>query len=311
MHRFWETVIEPVFEILQPQVIVEIGSARGDNTKKILEFCRRGNATLHVIDPMPGYNVSDWEREYDRHLVFHKDLSLNVLPHIGGLDASLIDGDHNWFTVFNELKLIENRCNEDSRNFPVVMLHDVGWPYGRRDVYYEPGRIPERHLNPYAQRGMRLGLSELQENGGFNRGFHNALREGGSQNGVITAVEDFIAQTDQDLRLMQLPGMYGLGILIPSHVRESTGGFLETLELPPNIYRHIERVEKAFIEAETARQENNIALRQLERRRASELENSRNRMQQQNANLQKQNDALRQRLERVGRKDWQPDNPNG
>ncbi|MEI0736392.1 hypothetical protein VQ056_06415 [Paenibacillus sp. JTLBN-2024] len=27
--------------------------------------------------------------------------------------------------------------------FPVVMLHDIDWPAGRRDMYYFPESIPE------------------------------------------------------------------------------------------------------------------------------------------------------------------------
>ena len=40
---------------------------------------------------------------------------------------------------------------------PVLILHDVCWPYGRRDLYYVPERIPEEFRQPYAQRGMRPG----------------------------------------------------------------------------------------------------------------------------------------------------------
>ena len=62
MQRFWETVIEPVFEAVQPKTIVEIGSDQGGNTENLLEFCRKTGSTLHVIDPAPGYDVSEWQR---------------------------------------------------------------------------------------------------------------------------------------------------------------------------------------------------------------------------------------------------------
>ncbi len=51
MRLFWETVIEPIFEILQPGVIVEIGSSAGGNTSNILEYCRRSGAKLHIVNP--------------------------------------------------------------------------------------------------------------------------------------------------------------------------------------------------------------------------------------------------------------------
>ena len=112
MRRFWETIIEPIAGILQPEVIVEIGSDRGDNTRNLLEFCQENDATLHVIDPLPKYDVSEWQEHYGDHLVFHRALSLDALPSIDRMDLVLIDGDHNWYTVFKELKLIEKRCKE-------------------------------------------------------------------------------------------------------------------------------------------------------------------------------------------------------
>ena len=38
MYYFWDTVIQPVLEILQPKTIVEIGSDQGHNTENLLEY---------------------------------------------------------------------------------------------------------------------------------------------------------------------------------------------------------------------------------------------------------------------------------
>ena len=136
MYYFWDTVIQPVLEILQPKTIVEIGSDQGHNTENLLEYCQQQNAKLHVIDPWPKYEISDWEEEYGESVVFHLSLSLNALPLVEQCDLVLIDGDHNWYTVFNELKLIEKLSDKQSQPFPLILLHDIGWPYGRRDLYY-------------------------------------------------------------------------------------------------------------------------------------------------------------------------------
>ena len=61
------------------------------------------------------------------------------------MDAALIDGDHNWYTVYNELKLLAATAREADAALPVLVLHDVGWPYGRRDLYYAPEQIPEEY----------------------------------------------------------------------------------------------------------------------------------------------------------------------
>lgn len=205
MQRFWETVIEPVIEVLRPESIVEVGSDAGGNTKNLLEFCRRSGATLHVVDPLPKYDVDEWREHYRERLVFHKDLSLDALPRIDGFDLVLIDGDHNWYTVFNELKAIEKRCENLSIPFPLVMLHDIGWPYGRRDLYYDPATIPAEHRKPYEKKGLRPGLVGLAEKGGLNPHLCNATHENEPRGGVLTAIEDFLKQTEHDLDLLKVP----------------------------------------------------------------------------------------------------------
>ena len=181
--------------MLQPKILVEIGSSHGENTKNLLEFCQQTDAKLHVIDPLPKYSVSSWQERYGDHLIFHSTLSLNALPLIDHFDVVLIDGDHNWYTVFNELKLIERQCAQSSRPFPLVMLHDIAWPYGRRDLYYDPQTIPDAYRQPYESKGLKLETTGLLENEGLNQGLFNASHEGGAHNGVLTAVEDFVDQT--------------------------------------------------------------------------------------------------------------------
>ncbi|HJQ29137.1 MAG TPA: class I SAM-dependent methyltransferase [Rubrobacter sp.] len=261
MQRFWETVIEPIFEAMQPKIIMEIGSDQGGNTENLLEFCRKSGSTLHVIDPAPGYDVSEWQREHGEHLVFHKDLSLAALPSVEHFDAVLIDGDHNWYTVFNELKTIERLCDERSREFPLVMLHDIGWPYGRRDLYYDPDSIPEEHRKPYEKKGMLPGVESLLDKGGLNQHLHNAVRENAPRSGVLTAVEDFMEESDLQLELTRLPGIHGLGVLIPSQLIDSNAqlaDFLEQLRFSPFVQRYIEGVEKARLENQIIQQEERV-----------------------------------------------------
>ena len=49
-------------------------------------------------------------------------------------DCIIIDGDHNWYTVFNELTIIEKR--NLLKEGGTIFFHDIAWPYGRRDMYY-------------------------------------------------------------------------------------------------------------------------------------------------------------------------------
>jgi hypothetical protein len=319
VHQLWDTIIEPVLEALQPKTLVEIGSDQGFNTRNLLGFCQRHDAVLHVIDPLPKYDVVAWQEQYGKHLVFHKALSLDALPTIDRFDAVLIDGDHNWYTVFNELKLIEGRCKDSSRDFPLVMLHDIGWPYGRRDLYYDPETIPEEYRKPYKHSGLRPESEELVEAGGLNRNLANAVTENDPRNGVLTAVEDFLEETEHVIELMQLPGLHGLGILVPSKLKEQNAELaevLEVLDLPPTVARFIELIEEARLREDIGRQEQLVRYERLKTRlekekskpekeksklekEKSKLEKEKSKLEKEKSKLEKEKSKLREQKNRL------------
>ncbi|TCP69694.1 class I SAM-dependent methyltransferase [Baia soyae] len=215
MHPFWEKVIKPILRMEKAKTIVEIGANGGMNTVKILDYCRKVNGTAYIIDPYPKFHVGALKKNYQRHMKMRRLTSLMALPNISQYDAVLIDGDHNWYTVFNELGVIERRAKKIEK-FPLVFLHDTEWPYGRRDMYYMPETIPEAYRKPYEQKGMCPGVSELVE-GGCNHHLNNALYENGEKNGVLTAIEDFLKKTSFNLTFHKVLPCSGLGILIPSN----------------------------------------------------------------------------------------------
>lgn len=215
MNRFWNKVILPIIKGINAKHIVEIGCFTGENTKNILKYCTKNNAKLSAIDPKPAFNIAQWNRIYKNNFSFHKDTSLNALPLIKDYDIVLIDGDHNWYTVYNELKIIEKF--NINKVFPIVLLHDVAWPYARRDVYYNPNNIPNSYLHPYKKLGMVPNQSDLVEKGGINWSLNNAIYEGGSKNGVLTAVEDFFKETNMSLTFKMTDKSNGLGIIYHSN----------------------------------------------------------------------------------------------
>ena len=148
---------------------------------------------LHVIDPVPQFDPAEHERAFPGRYVFHHGISHDVLPTLPPCDVALVDGDHNWFTVYHELKMLAATARDAGVPLPLLVMHDVGWPYGRRDLYYEPSRIPEEFRQPYRRAGMRPGISQLRI-GGMNVDLDNAEHEGGPRNGVLTAVDDFVAR---------------------------------------------------------------------------------------------------------------------
>ena len=247
MQRFWESIIEPALKVLKPKVIVEIGAGSGKNTRKLIEFCGEHGAKLHAIDPEPGFDTDKFTKNHGDYFVFHKALSLDTIGKIGPFDAVLIDGDHNWYTVYNELKLIE-RCSEEMPfPFPLVMLHDTGWPYGRRDLYYNPENIPTEFRKPYEKKGILPGSSGLLDEGGLNRAFFNAITEGGPQNGVLTAIEDFVKGDRDKYAYYNIPGLNGLCIILPKQMENedtALSQFIEGIKIGNAIQDHINKLAK-------------------------------------------------------------------
>lgn len=230
MFPLWESVIAPVLDAAGARRVVEIGALRGDTTVRVLQHLGPG-AELHVIDPSPGFDPSGLAGEGRAHCVVHKGLSLDVLPDLGPVDAALIDGDHNWYTVLHELRALAATAHSTGAPLPVLVLHDVGWPYGRRDLYYDPATVPEEHRQPHRRAGMRPGTPGLLRPGhGLSQGHWNAEVEGGPRNGVRTALEDFIGEHDGDLRTVDVPLYFGLAVVVERSRLDATPGLVEVLD---------------------------------------------------------------------------------
>ena len=107
---------------------------------------------------------------------------LDALP-----DAVVIDGDHNYFTLSEELRLIAELA--DGERLPLLMFHDVA---GRTsDATPSTTRPDPEDKRPPI--GKDVGL--VPGNPGVDPlGLEYpwaALHEGGPRNGTLTAIEDF------------------------------------------------------------------------------------------------------------------------
>jgi hypothetical protein len=186
----------------------EVGASGGICTDHLL---RVPDISYTIIDPCLD---ADLDRKYasDRRVTVQRSLSLDALPRLANTyDCFVIDGDHNWYTVFNELRLIHER--RMLRPGGMIFLHDVDWPYGRRDMYYQPETIPPEYRHEYERKGMIRGRSELANSEGENSCYLNAVREGGLRNGVLTAIEDFLREHPSDYHFCRVGMHSGLGIL--------------------------------------------------------------------------------------------------
>lgn len=243
MYRFFDPVIRPLLEVARPQVVVEIGSDRGYGTELLVDWCHSNGAILHSVDPLPKYDVDDWMARWPGTLICHRHLSLNALPDIGAADFVCIDGDHNWYTVSHELEILSRSATAAGRAFPLTLLHDVGWPYGRRDLYYDPDTIPGAFRHPHRKGGL-VPEEKAISNRGFNDHLENAIHEGTPRNGVRTAVEDFVSDAAQELLVKYLPGIHGLGMIVDKAASDEVVAAMERTFEAPTLLELLDAVER-------------------------------------------------------------------
>ncbi len=234
--------MEPLLAALQPRRLCEIGVDQGLFTRRLLAWGRENGCAYVGIDPAPGASVAELVSPDGRLAVGR---SLDVLPGLEPCDAYFIDGDHNYHTVRHELDLI---ARADSASGPIVFVHDVSWPFARRDMYHQRDAIPPEARHPASEElGVTLESNDLVAGGLRSPGqYAIAQQPGGERNGVLTAVEDFLADTaGHDWQSVIVPLAYGLAILcrpasLPEGCRavfdelrtafKTLGGFLESCE---------------------------------------------------------------------------------
>jgi HAD superfamily hydrolase (TIGR01549 family) len=214
LHSFsaFRGILAPLLAVLRPQSICEIGVEGGLGAGFLLECCREIGCRYTGIDPALPDPVRQMIEDAGHRLVPKK--SLAVLADLPLQDVYFIDGDHNYYTVRNELAIILNAARRADR-YPCILLHDVAWPCARRDFYYCPSDIPDEARHEYDfECGVALDHPELVRGGFRSCGIYAlAKREGGPRNGVLTAVEDALVDGNSDWELIIIPVVFGLGIL--------------------------------------------------------------------------------------------------
>jgi hypothetical protein len=200
-------VMLPCLDAAAARSVVEVGAYAGDLTRVLVDWAAKSGASVAAIDPSPQDSLVELAQANDK-LELVRETSLEALKHVEIPDAVVIDGDHNYFTVSEELRLIDERAGAE---LPLLFFHDVGWPHGRRDDYFAPEQIPEDQRQPLAEGGgLFPGVEGIRPGGLPYKGA--AAHEGGPRNGVLTAVEDFVEGRDE-LRLAVVPVFFGLGVV--------------------------------------------------------------------------------------------------
>jgi hypothetical protein len=202
-------VVLPCLDAAGARSIVEVGAFAGTLTEVLVGWAERTAASVIAIDPEPRPELERLAFERAA-LELVRETSLEALARIEPPDAVIVDGDHNYFTVSQELRLIEEGAQ--GAGLPLLLLHDVCWPHGRRDDYFAPDAIPAEHRAPLAGSSGGLYPGDPGLRPGALPYPRSAAREGGRRNGVLTAVEDFL-RGREDLRLAVVPAFFGLGVI--------------------------------------------------------------------------------------------------
>jgi hypothetical protein len=199
----------PCLDVVRARSVLEVGAFAGDLTRVLVDWASGTGARVGAIDPAPQAGLEALADEHPE-LELIRRTSLEALGEVELPDAVVIDGDHNYWTVSQELRLIGERA--PGGDLPLLLFHDVCWPHGRRDDYYDAEQIPPDARHPVAgdRGGIFPGEPGLRAGGGLPYP-RSAAHEGGPRNGVLTAVEDFAATRD-DLRLAVVPVFFGFGV---------------------------------------------------------------------------------------------------
>lgn len=188
--------------------IVEIGAENGYNTSALLDYAVRRHILLDTVDPSLPENAKQLLQS--PQFRFHQTVSGEYLAGNDRYHVIFMDGDHNYETVLTDLETIDRKRKQNC--IKVIFLHDVCWPWAYRDIYYGPERIKAPHpydynirVSPYEEERSEQGLS--------SGNYATALAEGGENNGVLCAVENFLKTTGPRWRFKSFPVLYGIGVL--------------------------------------------------------------------------------------------------
>jgi hypothetical protein len=268
-------------EAVEPQRVVEIGSEAGGMTRELARWASETGGHAVTVEPFPIDEVRETDARSE-HFSLVEGRSPEALERIEPAGVYLIDGDHNHWTVLHELRAI---YREGEASPPLAILHDVGWPCARRDQYYSVAALPPEAVRPYSySKGRVPDGSELVDGGfGGDGGFAVALEEGGPRNGVLTAVEDFLAERPE-LEYVHVPAVFGLGVIYAREAEyaERLGGILRPWhenELLARLEQNRVRLYARVLELQGARTRvdsasNLVLLRYAERLAELEAENA-------------------------------------
>ena len=215
MFNFFDlNIIHTFLSRFNAKKILLIGLSNKTILNKLILYCMDTNCTLYIIDEINAKNLikknkslsNKFLKDNIKHL---KGQSLKILPNLKNFDAVFIDGDPNWYTVFNELTLIK----KNNLKFPLVFVCNNKYPHKRRDSYINPNNIPDEYKHDCCNE-LPITYEENNEikHAMINDGFCHAIYKETPKNGVLTAIEDFLNE-NKSLNMIEINFLEGINFI--------------------------------------------------------------------------------------------------
>jgi hypothetical protein len=200
-------VFEQVYAHRTIRTVVEVGVETGQVSGIYTEL---GAERVYCVDPFPSDELRASLAANDKLELVEK-FSPAALAELPVADLYVIDGDHNYATVRGEVDWILANAPD-----AVIVFHDLMWPSGRRDFYYQPTTLADEDRHPDTEEGPTVWHDGITPAGFIGAGaFTFATEAGGERNGVLTAVEDSLQNADdQTWQLEIIPAIFGVGVLV-------------------------------------------------------------------------------------------------
>jgi hypothetical protein len=209
--------LDRLLSLLHPaHMLLAVGpGARDTGSLAAMVLDAAPGATLHIAglalpDGLRGLRQSAGDR-----CVLHDApiaAAIGILP-VPGL--CWIDADPNWHATHAVLQAVAAQAASLDKDFPVTIVANAGWPYGRRDGYDDPASVPASYCHPHERAGLVPGQAAPAGAAGLHGDRFNGTAENEPGHGVLTAVEDFLDGRTGSLRLATLPGFGGLAVITP------------------------------------------------------------------------------------------------
>src|SRR4051794_15233525 len=253
VYRFRHGVIEPLIDALGAPVVLDLDDGSGRLAQNLAGFCLDRGAMLHVVHPRPRFDAAALEDAGGACVRVHRAAAERVAFDVADVDLVLLHQDPNWYTVSRLLAAVEGRAVRDARELPVILVHGTRWPFGRRDGYADLDAIPRDARQPASREGVVPGRSGLGPDG-LDTGLFLATADHGARNGVRAAIDDWADACEQEVTIVDLPGMGGLAVIASDAAlasNETVRGFVERLRSPEFLEDHGRRIDGERARAET------------------------------------------------------------